>query len=254
MPLALSSSDIMEFLWDTLEKTPDGKHLHYNIYDVEMLWRMGFVDTERVSMEEWKQVFEPYRQQDGTFLLNKEAFFALDKYRYKGEIHIPFDAMRINEGLYTDVGLDELIEASIKPSCSLSREELKKFFDALKEEYRTPDGLIKIGPEAKMKIRDMINSNPSPLRNLEILFDQTLAKGGDKEIIEQVEAHKADIATIRAAIESSTFLAGPKNKTEAAATALKRLTKTKNKKVEIDTTTPTVSLRKIKRSRKGVRG
>ena len=66
MTLELSSFDVMEYLWDTLEKTPDGKHLRYNIYDVEMLWKMGFVDTEQYSMNEWKQVFEPYKQEDGT--------------------------------------------------------------------------------------------------------------------------------------------------------------------------------------------
>jgi hypothetical protein len=244
----------MEYLWDTLEKTPDGKGLRYNIYDVEMLWRMGFVDTKQFSMEEWRQVFEPYRQEDGTFLLSKDAFFALDKYRYKGEIHIPFDAMRINEGLYTDVGLNELVEASIEPSCSLSREELQKFFDDLKNEFRTPDNLIKIGPEAKMKIRDMINRNPSPLRNLEIMFDQMLAKGGEPELIEKVEGHEADIATARAALEASSFSASPASKTEAAASGLKKLAKAKKAVVEVETGAPSVSLKKIRRSRKGMRG
>lgn len=254
MTLALTSSDIMEFLWDTLEKTPDGKSIRYNIYDVEMLWRMGFVDTERVGMEEWQQVFEPYRQEDGTFLLSQDAFFALDKYRYKGEIHIPFDAMRINEGLYTDVGLNELVEASIEPSCSLPKEDLKKFFEDLKNEFRTPDGLIKMGPDAKMKIRDMINRNPSPLRNLEIMFDQMLSKGEDKEMIEKVEGHEADIATARAALEASSFSASPTSRTEAAAGGLKKLSKAKKAKAEVDTGKPSVELKKVRRSRKGMRG
>lgn len=255
MTLELSSFDVMEYLWDTLEKTKDGKAIRYNIYDVEMLWKMGFVDTEQYSMNEWKQVFEPYKQEDGTYLLSKDAFFSLDKYRYKGEIHIPFDAMRINEGLYTDEGLGELIEASIAPSCSLPKKQLDEFFTSLKDLFRTPDGLVKIDREAKLKINDVINRNPSPLRNLEIMFDQMLSKGKDKEMEGQIEGAEAKMATARAAIEASSFAASPKTRTEAAAGGLGKLVKAKKKAPgEVDSGKPSVSLKKIRRSRKGTRG
>lgn len=253
MPLELSSFDVMEYLWKTLEKTADGKHIRYNIYDVEMLWKMGFVDTERYPLEEWKQVFEPYRQQDGTFLLSKDAFYALDEYRYKGEIHIPFDAMRINEGLYTDEGFNDLVDASIAPSCSLSKEELKAFFDGLKDLFRTPEGLIRINRDAKLKIDDLINRNPSPLRNLEIMFDQMLAQGKGREMEKQVEGLDAKMATARAAVEASSFSATPRSKPEAAAGGLDKLVKAREKAAE-ETKGPSTELKKIRRSRKGMRG
>lgn len=245
---------VMEYLWATLDKTPDGKAVRYLPIDIEMLWKMGFVDTQKYSMEQWKLVFEPYKQADGSFGLEKDAFLALDKYRYKGEIHIPFDAMRINEGLYTDEGLSELIDASIAPSCALPPEKLKEFFDTLKETFRTPERYIKIDYEAKRQIRDLIEKNPSPLRNLEIMFDQMIAQGKGKEMGEKIEGAQTEMATARAAIEASTFTAAPTSRTEAAAKSLKGIEKAKKKAVAQGPAEEGVRLKKIRRSRKGMRG
>ncbi len=254
MPLDLGQYAVMEYLWTTLEKTPDGKAIVYFPIDVEMLWKMGFVDTEKYSMDQWKLVFEPYKQADGSFRLEKDAFLSLDKYRYKGEIHIPFDAMRINEGLYTDEGLSDLVDASIAPSCNYAPEKLKVFFEAFKDTFRTPDGYIKVDRIAKMQIRALIEKNPSPLRNLELMFDQMIAKGKDVEMGEQVEGARAEMATARAAIEASSFAATPVTKTEAAAKGLKGLEKARKKTSAGAPSDEGVHLKKIRRSRKGMRG
>lgn len=244
----------MDYLWDQLEKTKDGKHIRYTVLDIEMLWKMGFVDTDRFSMDQWKLALEPYRQADGSFILDKPSFLALDHYRYKGEIHIPFDAMRINEGLYTDEGLSQLISSSIVPSCNIPQEMIEAFFEALKETFRTPEGLIRIDAHAKKQIRDLIEKNPSPLRNLEILFDQMLHKGKDKEISGKIEGAEAEVATARAAIEASTFSAAPRSRSEAAAKTLKRIQKTKTAEAPETPSESGVHLKKIRRSRKGMRG
>lgn len=254
MPLELGQFAVMDYLWDQLEKTKDGKHIRYTLLDIEMLWKMGFVDTERFSMEEWKQALEPFRQADGSFILDKPRFLALDHYRYKGEIHIPFDAMRINEGLYTDEGLQQLVDSSIAPSSNMPPEKLEAFFEALKETFRTPDGLIRIDVHAKKQIRDIIEKNPSPLRNLEILFDQMLRKGKDKDISEKIEGAEAEVATARAAIEASTFSAAPRTRSEAAAKTLKRIQKAKTAETPETPSEGGVHLKKIRRSRKGMRG
>ena len=253
MPFELGQFAVMEYLWSTLEKTPDGKAIRYLPIDIEMLWKMGFVDTEKFPMDQWKLVFEPYRQGDGSFLLEKDAFLALDKYRYKGEIHIPFDAMRINEGYYTDEGLHELFDASVAPSCNYDGERLKAFLDALKETFRSPDGLIRIDVEAKKQIRNLIEKNPSPLRNLEIMFDQMIAQGKGKEMGEKVELADTEMATARAAIEASSFTASPTSRSEAAAKNHERLEKAKKARAAAETEEG-VHLRKIRRSRKGMRG
>jgi hypothetical protein len=254
MPLELGQFAVMEYLWDTLEKTPDGKAIRYTLADIEMLWAVGFVDTQQYPLDEWKRVFEQFLQADGTFLLGKAAFLGLDKYRYKGEIHIPFDAMRINEGLYTDEGFQELIDASIAPSCSLASEQLKAYFTEFKDLFRTPDGLIKISVEAKQRIRELLDRNSSPLRNLELLFDEMLAVGMGKEMEKKVEGSQTEMATARAAIEASSFTAAPTSRAEAAAKGLRGLEKAKKGLAAHKDETSGVSLKKIRRSRKGMRG
>lgn len=256
MPLELGQFAVMEYLWDTLEKTPDGKAIRYTILDIEMLWKMGFVDTDKYPMAQWKQAFEPFKQADGSYRLEKPAFLALDQYRFKGEVHIPFDAMRINEGLYTDEGLTQLLESSIAPSCGMSPEKLEEFFTTLKETFRTPDGLIRIDSKAKKIIKELIGKNPSPLRNLEIMFDKMLYKGKDKEISEKVEGARTEMATARAAIEASSFSSMPATRTEAAAKNLKVLEKAKKKEAAPAASEKEggVHLKKIRRSRKGMRG
>lgn len=254
MPLDLGQYAVMEYLWATLEKTPDGKAIRYLPIDVEMLWKMGFVDTEKYSLDQWRLVFEPYKQADGSFRLEKEAFLALDRYRYKGEIHIPFDAMRINEGLYTEEGLSDLINTSIAPSCGLPPEKFKAFFDTLKETFRTPEDYIRIDYDAKRQIRNLIEKSPSPLRNLEVMFDQMIAKGKGKDMEDKIEGAHTEMATARAAIEASAFTAAPTTRTEAAAKSLKGIEKAKRKAAAEKPSDEGVHLKKIRRSRKGMRG
>ncbi|MFH1874947.1 MAG: hypothetical protein ABH859_07175 [Pseudomonadota bacterium] len=235
-----------------MQKTPDGKNVRYNHADIEMLWYMGFVDTEQYPLATWKDVFEPFRQKDGTFLIGKKSFLELDKYRYKGEIHIPFDAMLINEGLYTDEGLNELIEASIEPSVMIAQADFEAFWEQLKKDFRNPKGLIKIGPDAKIRIRSLIEKHPSPLRNLEISFDQMLRSGQGADLEQKFEGAKDSMATAQAAMEASTFVQGAAHRTQASAQALKNLQKAKEKQSVDDK--DSLELKRIRRSRKGMRG
>lgn len=251
MPFELSHFNVMEHLWETLDKTPDGK-IRYHQLDIEQLWTLGFVDAAQVNLAEWEALFEPFRQDDGTFLLGRDDFLALDRHRYKGEVRIPFDAMEINEGRYTDEGLRDLIEASIAPSCGLARDELDKFFGGLMKDFLQPDGLILIRGPAKERIRDLLAEHPSPLRNLEILLDNMLQQRGD-EMEERIDDTLAAAATAEAALQASHFSTSPVSRAEDGARGLKALEKSRaaagpaadGAKVE---------LKRIKRSRKGMRG
>ena len=254
MTLELGVFDVMEHLWNTLDKTPDGKFIRYSIMDIEQLWNMGFVDTERVPMAQWKSVFDPYLQDDGSFKLGKDDFYALDAYRYKGEIKIPFDAMRINEGKYTDEGFDDLINMSIAPSCSLPRSDLNEFFEAIKKDYREDDGLIAIRKPAKQRIRALLKAHPSPLRNLELILNNMLETQED-ELEAMVQRSEAGAATIETARQVSKFGTQPTNRVEAKADQFKRMAKTRKKPQKtVDTEKPDVELKKVRRSRKGMRG
>lgn len=253
MPLDLGKFDVMEYLWDTLDKTPDGNSIRYTQQDVEQLWQLGFVDTEKYGLDEWMAVFEPYRQADGSFVLSRDEFLSLDRYRYTGEIRIPFDAMRINEGRYTDEGLDDLVEASIAPSCSLPPDKLEAFFDAIKKDFRDKDNLIEIRKPAKERIKALLDAHSSPLRNLELIFDHMIATSGE-DLSREIEAADVEIATVEAARQVSSFSTQPASRSEAEARRLKGIEKAKEKKPHPAREKPTVELKKIKRSRKGTRG
>lgn len=256
MVLDFAKSDVMENLWETLDKVEDdeGIRIVYLPEDIEQLWWMGFVDTNAHSMDEWKKAFEPYRQHEGFYLLNRDEFLSLDRYRYKGEIHIPLDAMMINEGKYTDEGLDELIEASIVPSCFLPRDKLNEFFEALKSEFRQGDGLILIKKSAKERIKALLEQYPSPLRNLEILLDEMIKKKGDA-IENMLDRSEVDTATAEAARQISSFATTPTSRVESKAKQFEKLQKLKRKEEKTaDDGKPKVELKRIRRSRKGFRG
>ncbi len=253
MVLRLDQFNVMEYLWDTLPKTEDGR-LNYGEGDIRQLYELGFVDTEAFTLEQWLDAFEPVRQMDGTYLLNRDEFLALDKYRYKGEIRIPFDAMEINEGKYTDEGLEDLIHASIMPSCGLPKEEQQKFYDALKKEFRQGDGLILIKKPAKERIRALLNASPSPLRRLEVMLDgmiKTQLPEFEKQVDEAISA--GDAAT--AARQRSTFSDAPTTRVEAKALGLKALQQARRTEASTEIEgAPKTELKKIRRSRKGMRG
>jgi len=254
MTLELGTFDVMEHLWETLDKSPDGKSIRYTTMDIEQLWNMGFVDTGRFGMAKWKSVFDSYLQADGSYLLGKDEFYSLDSYRYKGEIKIPFDAMRINEGKYTDEGFDELIDASIAPSCNLSRNELNDFFTAIKKDYRESDGLIAIRKPAKQRIKALLDSHPSPLRNLELILNNMLENHED-EFEDMIEQSEAGAATIETARQVSKFGTQPTNRVEAKADQFKKMAKTlKKPSKSAGDGKKDVELKKVRRSRKGMRG
>ncbi len=260
MTLTLSDFNGMELFWDRLPKRPDDDHITLSQEDIDAMWESGIVDTKQYPITAWRDAFDVHRQADGTYVLSKEEFLSKETYRYKGEIMVPFDAMQINEGKYTDEGLNELFDASIAPSSSLSPAEIKKFLDDLKTLFREPNGLVKIGKEAKAQIRDMIEANPSPLRKLELTFDALInaqvSKGlpeGPGEFV-AVSQHELSPEAI-AKVQVSSFSMQPNNIGEEKWRALGKIEKRSKKaeKASIQDKAST-TIKKAKRSRKGLRG
>lgn len=246
--------NVMEFIWVSVDKGPDGS-VHYPKEFIDFLWDYGFVDTKKHSKEIWRAAFEPFQQPDGHFKINHDEFLTLGKYRYEGEVKIPFDPMRINEGKYTDEGLGQLINESIAPSCGLDAQNLNRFFEGLKKEFRQSDDLILIKADAKQKIKKMLDENPSPLRRLELMFDGLLKKQGFKEETKETMQKVAATATPEqlAALQTSTFTAGPTSLAEEQAVKLKQMAKAKVPQAPSPDDAGE-ALKKIKRSKKGLRG
>lgn len=260
MTLTLSDFNGMELFWERLQKYPDEAHVTLSQEDVDTMWDSGIVDTKQYPIAAWRAAFDVHRQADGTYLLSKEEFLSKETYRYKGEIMVPFDAMQINEGKYTDEGLNELFDASIAPSASLSPAELKKFLDDLKTLFREPNGLVKIGKEAKTQIRDIIDQNPSPLRRLELTFDALINAQMEKGLPEgpgefvAVSQHELSPEQL-AKVQASSFSMQPINIGEEKWRALGKIEK-RSKKAEKASVQDKASttIKKAKRSRKGIRG
>lgn len=246
--------NVMEAIWQGSDKASDGC-LHYPIEFIDFLWDMGFIDAGKYSKEAWRATFEPFKQSDSSYKLTHEEFLSLDKYRYQGEIRIPFDAFRINEGKYTDEGLDQLVKDSIRPSCGLEEQAFRKFIDELKGEFRQADDLILIKMPAKQKIKKLLEEYPSPLRRLELLFDNLLKQEGIQKEVEALEQKVTPVATPQQAaqVQASAFTMGVNTVAEMQAKRLKEISKAKPPK-DLPEDTGGDPIKKVKRSPKGVRG
>jgi hypothetical protein len=261
MTLTLEEFNGMEFLWAQLPKKPDDYHVLLSLADIDAMWHCGLIDAKKFSGEDWRKAFRAYAQSDGTFLLDKNDFLKLDSYRYKGEIMMPFDAALINEGKYTDEGLKELFDMSIVPSCSLSDEEMKSFLNDFKQEFRDPASkLITVDIRGKMMIRDLLNHYPSPLRRLEIMFDYVINGEDVPEdalpIPEKFSwSETKNHPELLAKAQASAFTMRPTTDAEIKHKALIKIEKSRKKSAGAgEQGKSSVTLKKVKRSRKGLRG
>lgn len=245
--------NVMEAIWALAEKEEDGS-LHYAPEFIDYLWENSFVDTKKFPLETWRAAFEAFKQEDGTYRLSKEEFFSLDPYRYQGPVKIPFDAVKINEGKYTDEGFQKLVDLSIEPSCGLSSNDFKQFIEDLKKEFRQEDDLILIRTPAKQKIKKLLEDHPSPLRRLELSFDALLASTETEKKAEELRQKTGMVASEKqlAVMQQSTFLEGVGGPIEAQSKRLKKIAQIKAK--EELRAEGTESLKNIKRSKKGLRG
>lgn len=248
MSFHLADFDLTQYLWDVIAKT-DPDVAVFTEHDMFDLWEVGFVDTERVPLKQWAQIVKPFLQTDGTYHFRHEEFLTLDQYRYKGELYAPFEAEKINEGFYTDEGLDELFHTSIQPCVRIKPQEFLHFIKEYKDKFRdTQSKLIHMNEKAKRYIDHLLSLYPSPLRNLELLFEEMIQT--------QVYGVSDNAVGHELAKQVSTFRDRPANKVEAEALGLKDLlqTKTKNTSVPAVEKDKTVSLKNVRRSPRGTRG
>lgn len=246
--------NVMDLIWESVDKAEDGK-VRYPLAFIDFLWDHGFVDTKKYSKPVWRSAFDPFKQGEDLYCLTRDSFLSLDKYRYTGEIRIPFDAMMINEGKYTDEGFAQLVGDAVAPSCTLEPKTLQTFIEELKNEFRQPDGLLLIQIQAKMKIKKLLEEFPSPLRRFEIVFDEMFkAKETAKKVGETAQRGSITATPEQLAqLQTSTFSQGATSVAEEQAHRLRQMTQAKAKMPEnhFEGGDP---LKKIKRSKKGIRG
>ena len=247
-----ASDNIMELIWDNLPKMKDGVRVKFTEGDLELIWWNGFVDTVRFSLKAWTDAFEPHKQPNKTYILTKADFLEKDHLRYDGEIRIPFDPILINEGMYTEEGLQELIDQSIAPSCVKTKKELQEFFEAFKNKYS--DGkLIRIEMSGKREIAKLLFDHPSPLRRLELMFDAMFSQ----EVINAV-AQNMDFSASpdqAARVQVSAFSTLPSNRSEKLAKELKSIERARKERASTTSSGDEgIEIKKVKKSRKGFKG
>lgn len=173
-----SDIDILPNLWEKLPKHPDAEHITYTQDDIDLLWHMGFIDAGRYHLEEWRKIALAWQGKHGLYQLSRADFLGIDQYRYRGVLYAPLDPADINEGYYTDEGLQELIDQSIAPECGLQAVELLAAVDAVKQKIRGANGLLRVDRQVKHIVAGWLRESPSPLRRLELMLAASFAEQG----------------------------------------------------------------------------
>ncbi len=208
--MSLPIFDPMEYIWDKLPKMPDGRVLYF-VTDPPYLYENGFVDTTSFTLPEWEAAFQPFKQKDGNYILSKDDFFSLRRYRDNNVAKTPFDANTLREGPWPDSELDTLYELTIKPSSSLSHSIYWTAINALKRQgHVDANQQLNIDDKVKKQIAYLIERFPSPRRRLEKEVARIKQEEKDKERATQKNRNASD------------FVVG-KTKSEQTADAFKNL-------------------------------
>lgn len=178
---------IMEDIWKRIPKETQlpqslkGEYILYIATDPKYLYMTGFVDTKRYTEEEWIQAFQDSLQNDGTYLISKEKFIRLGKYKYTGPIRKPLDAMKIREGWYDSTQWHEFLVKSVIPSTTIPPETLVQIEKEMKKTGRYVNGRIQIDKSVKLNIKNLIENYPSPARRREVGVEEAYQKLLEKE-------------------------------------------------------------------------
>ncbi len=244
-------TNLLEDLWTQVKKTPDGKGVMFTDQDVEFLWHCGFVDTQQVPFSQWAAFFAPFfNKEAGVYALGRANFMLIEDFRYKGPIKEPFDFRRINEGFYTDQGLDELFDLGIKPSVEVGRKELDAFITEIKRTFRDKNKLIHMDEACKERIGTFMSAHPSPLRRLELIME---ARAAGIELNPDMFKYEVSGVSAVTAMQASAFSMRPSTMAVSRKEALGKVTQAKAKPAE-KAAPDSTPLHKIRRSPRGTRG
>jgi hypothetical protein len=241
----------MEYLWDHVKKDTSGERVFFNDNDIEFLWHCGFIDTKAVPFTQWAAFFVPYKDAEtGAYLLNRSDFLLIEDFRYKGPVREPFDPHRINEGYYTDQGLDELFEWGVGPSVEAPQNDVQTFIAGLKKKFwDAGHKLVRIDKACKAEVGKWMDAHPSPLRRLELIME---SKSSGKKLDPKLISFTAKGTDPVAALQASAFSLRPGSVAQGKRESLGKVTQVKEKKgAKAPDTTP---LHKIRRDPRGTRG
>ena len=234
----------MEKLWDKLPKNKDGYTITYAPGDLPYLYSRGFVDSQRFTLEQWKQAFTPYKISDGNFVLTRDQFLKLDVYRFKQAVGDTFEPLKLREGAWPDVELAYLWQSTIKPSSTITFEIFEKSIEIYKKKGKiNAQGHLLVDEEVKKQLHYLLERFPSPKRILEKEVQKIREKRGEK------------IAAATKNRDDSVFTVG-QSQQETKHKQLQNLQASKPKAPEDlpPTDKPTLDLKSLKKPSKNFRG
>ncbi len=242
----------METIWSRCSKEEGlppqfkGEHVLYLATDPKYLYLSGFVDVENFTLDEWENAFQECKQPNGTYLISKEKFIKLGKYKYSGPVKKPLDAMKIREGWYKLTDWHEFCVNSILPSTTLiSVDDLIQIESNLKKNGKIVGNRILIDKSDKLRIKQLIDEHPSPIRRREI----SVANAYDQLVKSESERSKA--AIVKTTFKKGQKL-GDKDKKALKETLLKSSQITPSTKSEEVTTFSLKDLRKNSKNKPSV--
>ncbi|HEX5033772.1 MAG TPA: hypothetical protein VFW62_04775, partial [bacterium] len=188
------------------------EYVTYVATDIPFLYYSGLVDTQRYTRKDWEAAFEDCRGTDGRFWVSHEKMLSLGRFRYCKTVTEPFDPLKMRVGKYSVDRLWRIFENSIIPSCSLPPEYIKNTFDQMfrqkkslkslvQKELKTAkdkggklddkgydesafdnlpgietignETFVELTPEHLQRLKQTLDSYPSPRRKLELMVEQT---------------------------------------------------------------------------------
>lgn len=156
----------MQVIWDKTSKPhPDGQRtiVWRDRYDLEFLYIMGFVDTDRFSKDEWIDSFRDSLQKDGSYRVTQDQWFAKRAFRYSGPVGPPLDPMSIHEGLWDMKEFETFLKEKILPSTTLTEEHFRKAIEKAKK-TAIKDGKYVVNRVFKFALKQLLLTYPSPRR------------------------------------------------------------------------------------------
>lgn len=196
----------MERIWIKIKKEknlppPYNKedYIRYIATDPRYLYEVGFVYTTQFSFEEWEKAFEPYKQVDGTYLISKNQFIALGKYKAPDLVKKPLDPMKLREGWYDTHSWHEFCVKSVIPSTTLTVEQLVEAEKKMKDEGQIVDGKILVDKQVKLRLKFMLDNFPSPARRRELAVAEAY-----ENLVQE------EITRSQSAVVKTTFVTGQK--------------------------------------------
>ncbi|MCP5468817.1 MAG: hypothetical protein H7A32_06070 [Deltaproteobacteria bacterium] len=159
---------IERHFWDTLEVVESKSFRLISEENISILYEHGFVDSEKISLEQWKEILHNFPEDEGKYRLTENNLFQLSHYLYQGPIRKPFSPDNLKEGPRDPSWLEKLYLKVLQYETTLSYEEWQ---DIIRNEIMlryTHLGDFVLDSNSKEYLKKLIDEKNSRLRRLEL--------------------------------------------------------------------------------------